>query len=72
MGKVRKAMPQVKAAKVNKLKISKFVNKKNHDKSKTKRANTYVFTGFFDRMKSIDVKHSHSSLSAASHMFDHL
>ena len=37
-----------------------------------KRQNQYVFTGFYERLKNIDVKHAHSSLSVASHMFDHL
>jgi U3 small nucleolar RNA-associated protein 20 len=31
-----------------------------------------VFKGFFERLKNIDVKHAHSSLTFQSSMFDHL
>ena len=72
MGKVRKAMPKAKEEKSSKVKLSKFITKKNKGASKQKRSNTYVFTGFYERLKGIDVKHAHSSLSFAAHMFDHL
>ncbi len=36
----------------------------------TKRENTYVFEGFYDRLKSIDVKHAHSI--EANDMYDRL
>ena len=72
MGKVRKEMPQAKADKASKVKLSKFIGKTNKDSTKAKRDNTYVFTGFYDRMKNIDVKHAHSSLSLQSNMFDSL
>ena len=72
MGKVRKAMPKAKEEKTPKAKLSKFISKSGKDKTKTKRDNRYVFTGFYDRLKNIDVKHAHSSLSIQAHMFDHL
>ena len=62
MGKVRKAMPKAKEEKAPKAKLSKFIEK-SKDKGKMKRDNRYVFTGFYDRLKNIDVKHAHSSLS---------
>ena len=62
MGKVRKAMPKVKEEKNPKAKLSNFIAK-NKKKNEPKRANTYVFTGFYDRLKNIDVKHAHASLS---------
>lgn len=72
MGKVRKAMPKAKEEKTPKAKLSKFITKGKDRATKTKRDNTYVFTGFYDRLKNIDVKHAHSSLAIQGHMFDHL
>ena len=71
MGKVRKAMPKAKEEKSSKANLSKFIGK-SKDKTKVKKDNRYVFTGFYDRMKNIDVKHAHASLSVQSHLFDHL
>lgn len=71
MGKVRKAMPEAKKEKSKRAKLSKFI-KKSKDRTVTKRDNKYVFTGFYDRLKNIDVKHAHASLGVQSHMFDHL
>jgi hypothetical protein len=51
-----------KAEKNKKHKMSNFIQKPK-DKAQTKRDNTYVFTGFHERLKSIDVKHQHSSLA---------
>jgi len=62
MGKVRKEMPQAKEEKAPRAQLSKYIQK-SKDKGKTKRDNTYVFTGFYDRLKNIDVKHAHSGLS---------
>lgn len=72
MGKVRKAMPKAKEVKAPKAKLGNFIEKKNKEASKTKRDNTYVFKGFYERLKNIDVKHGHASLSLQSHLFDHL
>jgi hypothetical protein len=70
--KIRKAMPKKKASKLElaqKHKISEFVHK--HPKQKAKRDNQYVFTGFYDRLKAIDVKHTHSSLNELNFKLDH-
>ena len=58
--------------KAKKLKVSNFVKKKPKAHQKTKRANQFVFTGFYDRLKSIDVKHAHSSLNELNFKLDHL
>lgn len=71
MGKDRKPMPKAKETKTPKAKLSKFIQK-SHDKTKVKRNNTYVFSGFYERLKNIDVKHAHASLSFQSHMLDHI
>lgn len=71
MGKVRKALPAVKKEKVGKAKLSKFITK-SKDAKKKNRGNPYEYIGFFERLKRIDVKHGHASLSFQSHMFDHL
>ena len=64
---------QSKEEKNQKLKLSKFITKgKSRDFAKTKRDNTYVFTGFYERLKQIDVKHAHASLNEQSMMFDRL
>lgn len=39
---------------------------------RTKRDNQYVFTGFYERLTQIDVKHTHASLNAQSFRFDAL
>lgn len=64
-------MPKPKLEKASKASLSKFITK-SKDKGKQKRGNPYEFIGFYERLKSIDVKHSHASLSFQSHMFDHL
>ena len=71
MGKVRKAMPKMKEKQAPKAKLSKFIEK-SKDKTKQKRSNTYVFSGFYERLKNIDVKHAHASLNFQGRMFDHL
>jgi hypothetical protein len=57
--KQRKAMPNLKQEKHLKTKLSKYIGKKPKAVS-SKRDNTYVFEGFYDKLKQIDVKHSHS------------
>ena len=52
MVKERKAMPKAKQSKEEKnkkLKLSKFITKGKSVKAK--RENTYVFTGFYERLK---------------------
>ena len=71
MVKVRKAMPTAKQKTSSKAKLSNFIDK-SKDKSKIKRKNTYVFSGFYERLKAIDVKHAHSSLSSQSRLLEHL
>jgi hypothetical protein len=51
-------MPKQKAEKIEKNKLSKFIHKRPKQEH-TKRDNTYVFEGFHERLKQIDVKHSH-------------
>ena len=73
--KMRKAMPKKKENKLDaakKHKVSEFVKKKPKAHQKEKRDNQYVFTGFFDRLKSIDVKATHSSLNELNFRLDHL
>ena len=69
-------MPKAKLSKEEKnkkLKLSKFITKgKSKEFRKTKRENTYVFTGFYERLKQIDVKQAHASLNEQSLMFDRL
>ena len=76
MVKARKAMPKAKQSKEEKnkkLRLSTLITKrKSKDFAKTKRDNTYVFTGFYERLKQIDVKHAHASLNQQSMMFDRL
>ena len=55
----RKAMPKRKEEAQAKHKISKFIKKKPKFQM-TKRENTYVFEGFYEKLKQIDVKHGHS------------
>jgi len=59
----RKAKPQARQETQAKTKISAFIKKKPKHQQ-TKRDNTYVFEGFYDRLKSIDVKHAHSMSDA--------
>lgn len=68
-GKQRKAMPKAKAEVAQKQKISKFIKKKPKFVA-SKRDNTYVFEGFYEKLKSIDVKHAHSL--EASFTYDRL
>ena len=55
MAKERKAMPKAKISKEEKnkkLKLSKFITKgKSNVANRKKRDNTYVFTGFYERLK---------------------
>ena len=72
--KIRKAMPKKKENKLDKArkqKISDFVKRKPVNK-KPKRENQYVFTGFYERLKAIDVKQTHSSLNELNFRLDHL
>jgi len=55
----RKAMPKRKEEAIAKNKISKYIKKKPKHEH-TKRENTYVFEGFYQKLKQIDVKHGHS------------
>lgn len=55
----RKAMPKKREEATAKNKLSKYIKKKpKHQMSK--RENTYVFEGFYEKLKLIDVKHGHS------------
>ena len=66
----RKAKPKQQQEARKKTKISAFIKKKpKHEQ--TKRDNTYVFEGFYDKLKAIDVKHAHS-MSDANQTFDRL
>jgi hypothetical protein len=52
-------MPKKREEAQTKNKISKYIKKKpKHQMSK--RENTYVFEGFYEKLKQIDVKHGHS------------
>jgi hypothetical protein len=62
-------MPKQKAEVAQKQKISKFIKKKPKFVA-SKRDNTYVFEGFYEKLKSIDVKHAHSL--EASFTYDRL
>ena len=62
-------MPKAKAEVAQKQKISKFIKKKPKFVA-SKRDNTYVFEGFYEKLKSIDVKHAHSL--EASFTYDRL
>ena len=62
MPRERKAMPNPKAEKTPKLGLQKFIKKAPRHQKTKKEKNTYQFIGFFDRLKSIDVKVSHASL----------
>jgi U3 small nucleolar RNA-associated protein 20 len=55
----RKAMPKRREEAVAKHKISKYIKKKPKFEV-SKRENTYVFEGFYEKLKQIDVKHGHS------------
>ena len=55
----RKAMPKRREEAQAKHKISKYIKKKPKYQM-TKRENTYVFEGFYEKLKQIDVKHGHS------------
>jgi hypothetical protein len=59
MPKQRKEMPKPKKKAQVRLPISKFIAQKGKNE-RTKGSNTYVFQGFYERLKNIDVKHSHS------------
>ncbi len=65
----RKAMPKAKTESIQKEKISKYIKKKPKHVM-TKRENTYVFEGFYEKLKQIDVKYSHSL--EASFTYDRL
>jgi hypothetical protein len=65
----RKAMPKPKAETVQRDKISRYIKKKPKHVM-TKRENTYVFEGFYEKLKQIDVKHSNSL--EASFTYDRL
>ena len=52
-------MPKQRAEVTEKNKISKYIKKKPKH-VQTKRENTYVFEGFYEKLKQIDVKHAHS------------
>ncbi|CDW84473.1 small subunit processome component 20 homolog [Stylonychia lemnae] len=58
--KIRKAKPKQKEEKVQKNKLSKFIKKKSKYSAQTKRDNTYVFEGFYEKLKQIDVKQSNN------------
>ena len=60
-----------KAEKNKKHKLAKFIQKPK-DRTRTKRDNQFVFTGFYERLKSIDVKHAHASLNSQSLLLDAL
>lgn len=70
----RKAMPKAKVDKIERAKKHKLSNyiKKPKENAKTKRDNQFVFTGFFERLKQIDVKHSHASLNDQKLFLDSL
>ncbi|TNV87999.1 hypothetical protein FGO68_gene14880 [Halteria grandinella] len=59
----RKAKPKAKEEKLHKSKLSKYI-KKPPKSAQTKRDNTYVFEGFYERLKQVDVKHANSLESA--------
>jgi hypothetical protein len=63
-------MPKAREDKQKKHKLSKYI-KKGPKKEHTKRENTYVFEGFYEKLQSIDVKHAHS-MSQANFQFDRL
>lgn len=52
-------MPKRREEAQTKNKISKYIKKKPKYQM-TKRENTYVFEGFYEKLKQIDVKHGHS------------
>ena len=69
--KGRKAMPKKREDKVEKNKLSKYI-KKRPKELLTKRNNTYVFEGFYAKLKTLDVKHSHGGQLDASFIYDRL
>ena len=58
--KLRKVKPQQRQEQQEKSKISKFIKKKSKNAALTKRDNTYVFEGFYEKLKQIDVKQSNA------------
>jgi len=69
--KVRKEMPQMHAEKhAKKPGVKDFVNKKPKDYKQKREKNQYQFQGFYDRLKSLDMKQSHAM--QASHAMDTL
>jgi hypothetical protein len=73
--KIRKPMPKPKQNKLDrnlKPKLKEFVKRKPKGKVQPKQNNQYVFEGFFERLKSIDVKQTHSSLNELNFRMDHM
>ena len=67
-------MPKQKISKAEKNKKHKLANyiQKPKERSQTKRDNQFVFSGFYERLKAIDVKHSHASLNSQAMLLDAL
>ena len=63
-------MPKAKAAKQSKPGLRPFMKKAPKNSQPKKENKTYTFVGFYDRLKSIDVKHSHASLVDQSYFLD--
>ena len=70
MPKVRKEMPKQKEEKAVRPGISAFLKKPKHVKTKSEKIYRYV--GFYDRLKAIDVKHSHATMVDHSLFLDNV
>jgi len=69
--KHRKAMPAAKVKKADsKPGIRNFMRRAPAKKTQAREKNTYYFRGFYDRLKSLDMKQSHSL--ETNHRFDTL